>query len=81
MNVWADRTALGTGGAAGIGRATCLPDRDKVSPGVILRGKDCTLEEFVPNREIVGDPEACIRELRRVRDLVDPEYGCDHAKK
>jgi hypothetical protein len=48
---------------------------------VILRGKDCTLEEFAPNREIVGDPEACIRELRRVRDLVDPEYGCDHAKK
>jgi len=40
----------------------------------MLGGKRTTLEEFVPNRAIVGDPEDCIREMQRVKDLIDPDY-------
>ena len=37
-------------------------------------GRAVTLEEFVPNRAIVGTPDDCIREMQRIRDLIDPEY-------
>jgi alkanesulfonate monooxygenase SsuD/methylene tetrahydromethanopterin reductase-like flavin-dependent oxidoreductase (luciferase family) len=50
------------------------PDRDELSREVMLEGKTVTLDEFAPNRAIVGDPEDCIREMQRVKDLIDPEY-------
>jgi alkanesulfonate monooxygenase SsuD/methylene tetrahydromethanopterin reductase-like flavin-dependent oxidoreductase (luciferase family) len=37
-------------------------------------GKQVTLEEFAPNRAVVGSPEDCIREMERVRDVIDPEW-------
>lgn len=49
-------------------------DRDALSNEVMFGGKTVTLEEFVPNRALVGTPEDCIRELQRVKDLIDPEY-------
>jgi alkanesulfonate monooxygenase SsuD/methylene tetrahydromethanopterin reductase-like flavin-dependent oxidoreductase (luciferase family) len=49
-------------------------DRDALSSEVMFGGKAVTLEEFTPNRAIVGDPGDCIRELGRIRDLIDPEY-------
>lgn len=50
------------------------PDRDEVSREVMLGGRNITLEDFVPNRAIVGDPDDCIREMQRVKELIDPEY-------
>jgi len=50
------------------------PDRDHLSREVMFGGKAVTLEEFTPNRAIVGDPADCIRELARIRELIDPEY-------
>lgn len=49
-------------------------DRDAVASDVMFGGKAVTLEEFVPNRAIVGTPEDCIRELRRIQELAAPEY-------
>jgi alkanesulfonate monooxygenase SsuD/methylene tetrahydromethanopterin reductase-like flavin-dependent oxidoreductase (luciferase family) len=49
-------------------------DRDDLSNDVIFGGKPVSLEEFVPNRAIVGTPEDCAAELRRIRDRVNPEY-------
>jgi len=49
-------------------------DRDDLSKQVMFGGRSTTLEEFVPNRAIVGTPEDCIRELQRIKDLIDPEY-------
>jgi len=37
-------------------------------------GKSVTLEEFVPNRAIVGTPDDCIREMQRIKDLINPDY-------
>lgn len=50
------------------------PDRDELSREVMLGGQPITLEEFAPNRAIVGDPDDCARELQRIRELIDPEY-------
>jgi probable F420-dependent oxidoreductase len=49
-------------------------DRDPLSDEVIFGGKPVDLEQFVPNRAIVGTPEACIAEMQRIKDLIDPEY-------
>jgi alkanesulfonate monooxygenase SsuD/methylene tetrahydromethanopterin reductase-like flavin-dependent oxidoreductase (luciferase family) len=49
-------------------------DRDQLSSEVMFGGKPVTLEEFTPNRAIVGAPEDCIAEMRRIKDLIDPEY-------
>lgn len=49
-------------------------DRDDLSRDVMFGGKSVSLEAFVPNRAIVGDPGDCARELERIRDLIDPEY-------
>lgn len=49
-------------------------DRDELSKEVMFGGKAVTLEQFVPNRALVGAPEDCIREMQRVRELVNPEY-------
>lgn len=49
-------------------------DRDDLSNQVMFGGKAVTLEEFVPNRAIVGTPDECIQEMQRVKDLINPEY-------
>jgi alkanesulfonate monooxygenase SsuD/methylene tetrahydromethanopterin reductase-like flavin-dependent oxidoreductase (luciferase family) len=49
-------------------------DRDDVSNQVMFGGKPVALEEFVPNRAIVGTPEDCIREMQRIKDLINPAY-------
>ena len=49
-------------------------DRDNLSNEVIFGGKQVKLEEFVPNRAIVGTPDACIAEMQRIKDLIDPDY-------
>jgi alkanesulfonate monooxygenase SsuD/methylene tetrahydromethanopterin reductase-like flavin-dependent oxidoreductase (luciferase family) len=49
-------------------------DRDELSNQVMFAGRSVTLEEFVPNRAIVGTPDDCICELRRIRDLINPDY-------
>lgn len=50
------------------------PDRDEESRAVMLGGKAIALEDFAPNRAIVGDPDDCIREMQRVKELIDPDY-------
>jgi alkanesulfonate monooxygenase SsuD/methylene tetrahydromethanopterin reductase-like flavin-dependent oxidoreductase (luciferase family) len=49
-------------------------DRDELSRQVMFGGKAVTLEEFAPNRAIVGSPDDCIREMQRIRDLINPEF-------
>lgn len=49
-------------------------ERDELSKQVMFGGRATTLEEFVPNRAIVGAPADCIRELQRIKDLIDPDY-------
>lgn len=49
-------------------------DRDASSQEVMFGGKQVTLEEFTPNRAIVGTPDDCIKELQRIRELINPEY-------
>ncbi len=49
-------------------------DRDELSNEVMFGGKEVTLEEFAPNRAVVGTPDDCCREMERIRDLVNPEY-------
>jgi alkanesulfonate monooxygenase SsuD/methylene tetrahydromethanopterin reductase-like flavin-dependent oxidoreductase (luciferase family) len=49
-------------------------DRDTTSSDVIFGGKPVNLEEFVPNRAIVGTPDDCIREMQRIKDLTNPDY-------
>jgi alkanesulfonate monooxygenase SsuD/methylene tetrahydromethanopterin reductase-like flavin-dependent oxidoreductase (luciferase family) len=49
-------------------------DRDNLSNEVMFGGKQVSLEEFAPNRAVVGTPDDCIGELSRIRDLVNPEY-------
>jgi alkanesulfonate monooxygenase SsuD/methylene tetrahydromethanopterin reductase-like flavin-dependent oxidoreductase (luciferase family) len=49
-------------------------DRDSLSNEVMFGGKSVTLQEFVPDRAIVGTPDDCARELQRIKDLIDPEY-------
>jgi probable F420-dependent oxidoreductase len=50
------------------------PDRDQAASEVVFGGKSVTLEEFVPNRAIVGTPEDCIEELKRIQEIANPEY-------
>jgi alkanesulfonate monooxygenase SsuD/methylene tetrahydromethanopterin reductase-like flavin-dependent oxidoreductase (luciferase family) len=49
-------------------------DRDDLSNQVMFAGKAVSLEEFAPNRAIVGTPDNCIREMQRIKDLIDPDY-------
>jgi alkanesulfonate monooxygenase SsuD/methylene tetrahydromethanopterin reductase-like flavin-dependent oxidoreductase (luciferase family) len=63
VKVWQSYDALGS-----------KADRDELSNQVMFGGRAVTLEEFVPNRAIVGAPEDCIRELQRIQDLINPEY-------
>jgi alkanesulfonate monooxygenase SsuD/methylene tetrahydromethanopterin reductase-like flavin-dependent oxidoreductase (luciferase family) len=49
-------------------------DRDDLSNEVLFGGKAVTLDEFTPNRAIVGTPDDCAAELRRIKDLVNPDY-------
>ena len=67
IKVWQDYRDVGSKAA-----------RDEVSNDVIFGGKSVSLEEFVPNRAIVGTPEDCIRELQRVKELINPEYVLIH---
>src|SRR5262249_21015486 len=50
------------------------PDRDDASRDVMLAGGTMTVEDFGPTRALVGDPADCIREMQRVKDLIDPAY-------
>lgn len=49
-------------------------DRDPLSNEVMFGGKQVTLEEFAPNRAVVGSPDDCIREIERIRGAIDPEW-------
>jgi alkanesulfonate monooxygenase SsuD/methylene tetrahydromethanopterin reductase-like flavin-dependent oxidoreductase (luciferase family) len=49
-------------------------DRDELSNEVMFGGKQVSLEEFAPNRTVVGTPDDCIAEMQRIKDLIDPEY-------
>jgi alkanesulfonate monooxygenase SsuD/methylene tetrahydromethanopterin reductase-like flavin-dependent oxidoreductase (luciferase family) len=49
-------------------------DRDELSNEVMFGGKQVTLDEFVPNRAVVGSPDDCCREMQRIKDLIDPEW-------
>jgi len=49
-------------------------DRDELSNEVMFGGRQVTLEEFAPNRAVVGTPEDCCQEMERVRELINPEY-------
>ena len=49
-------------------------ERDDLSNQVMFAGKSVSLEEFAPNRAIVGTPDDCIREMQRIKDLIDPDY-------
>jgi alkanesulfonate monooxygenase SsuD/methylene tetrahydromethanopterin reductase-like flavin-dependent oxidoreductase (luciferase family) len=63
IRVWQSYDALGS-------RA----DRDELSNEVMFNGKVVKLEEFAPNRAIVGSPDECIREMERIRDIINPEW-------
>lgn len=49
-------------------------DRDELSNEVMFGGRQVTLDEFAPNRAVVGDPDDCIREMTRIREIIDPEW-------
>ncbi len=49
-------------------------DRDQLSNEVMFGGREVSLEEFAPNRAVVGTPEDCIRELQHIREVINPEY-------
>lgn len=49
-------------------------DRDELSREVMFAGRQTTLDEFAPNRAVVGTPDDCIKELQRIESLIDPEY-------
>ncbi|MEO6716101.1 MAG: LLM class flavin-dependent oxidoreductase [Novosphingobium sp.] len=49
-------------------------DRDPLADEVMFGGKQVSLDEFAPNRAVVGDPEDCIREMQRIKQILDPEY-------
>lgn len=50
------------------------PDRDDLASEVAFGGKQVSLEEFAPNRAVVGTPDDCIREMQRIKELIDPEW-------
>src|SRR5580658_8256269 len=49
-------------------------DRDPVADQVMFGGRLVTLEEFVPNRALVGTPDDCARELQRIKEMINPDY-------
>ncbi len=49
-------------------------DRDELSNEVMFGGKEVTLDEFAPNRVVVGTPDDCINELKRIEAIINPEY-------
>ena len=49
-------------------------ERNDLSNQVMFAGKSVSLEEFTPNRAIVGTPDDCIREMQRIKDLIDSDY-------
>ena len=49
-------------------------DRDELAEAAMFGGKQVTLEEFAPNRAVVGTPDDCIREMERIRDVINPEW-------
>jgi len=49
-------------------------DRDDLSSEVMFGGKQVTLDEFAPNRAVVGNPDDCNREMARIRDIINPEW-------
>jgi alkanesulfonate monooxygenase SsuD/methylene tetrahydromethanopterin reductase-like flavin-dependent oxidoreductase (luciferase family) len=49
-------------------------DRDQLSEEVMFGGKQVALEEFAPNRAVVGTPNDCIQEIQRIKDILNPEY-------
>ena len=49
-------------------------DRDELANDVMFGGKQVTLDEFAPNRAVVGNPDDCIREMTRIRDIINPEW-------
>jgi len=49
-------------------------DRDALSSEVMFGGRQVSLDEFAPNRAVVGNPDDCIREMERIRDIIDPEW-------
>jgi alkanesulfonate monooxygenase SsuD/methylene tetrahydromethanopterin reductase-like flavin-dependent oxidoreductase (luciferase family) len=56
------------------GNIGATADRDPLSNEVMFGGKQVTLEEFAPNRAVAGTPDDCIRELTRIRDILNPEW-------
>lgn len=61
--VWHDYASLGA-----------VADRDQTASDTLFGGRKMTLEEFAPNRAVVGTPDDCARELERIRELVNPDY-------
>jgi alkanesulfonate monooxygenase SsuD/methylene tetrahydromethanopterin reductase-like flavin-dependent oxidoreductase (luciferase family) len=61
--VWQSYESLGAGA-----------DRDELANEVMFGGKEITLEAFAPNRAVVGTPDDCIRELARIREILNPEW-------
>ncbi len=49
-------------------------DRDPLADEVMFGGRRVSLEEFAPNRAVVGTPDDCMREMQRIRDIIDPEW-------
>lgn len=49
-------------------------DRDPLSTEVMFGGKEVSLADFAPNRAVVGDPDDCMREMIRIRDVLNPEW-------
>jgi alkanesulfonate monooxygenase SsuD/methylene tetrahydromethanopterin reductase-like flavin-dependent oxidoreductase (luciferase family) len=49
-------------------------DRDELANEVMFGGKRVSLDEFAPNRAVVGSPDDCVREMERIRDIINPEW-------
>jgi len=49
-------------------------DRDPLADEVMFGGKQVSLDDFAPNRAVVGSPDDCIREMERIRDAINPEW-------
>jgi alkanesulfonate monooxygenase SsuD/methylene tetrahydromethanopterin reductase-like flavin-dependent oxidoreductase (luciferase family) len=49
-------------------------DRDPLADEVMFGGRQVSLDEFAPNRAVVGDPDDCIAEMQRIREIIDPEW-------
>ncbi|MDR2857809.1 MAG: LLM class flavin-dependent oxidoreductase [Novosphingobium sp.] len=63
IKVWQSYDAIGS-----------KADRDALSSEVMFGGRQVSLDEFAPNRAVVGSPDDCIREMERIRDIIDPEW-------